>query len=150
MFKLDKNDDFKLNKQELEAPFNKIIYDIYYEQALSNPMAWKKQNEVRSTEKRATLYDFVNTKGKGVTQEEFKGLITSMDFDYDGLVELDELITWFDQNDNLISFKDKVEIMKALRRLEKRTVAPKEVMIDGYVYYFSNADQMDNHENAMA
>jgi hypothetical protein len=96
MFKLDKNDDYRLTKKELETPFNKIIYDIYYESALANPQAWKKEHEVRNSEKRATLYDFVNTKGKGVTEEEFRGLITSMDFDYDGTVELDELITWFE------------------------------------------------------
>ena len=91
--KLNHNKDQAISEAETEKWAEKLLYELFYKDALSNPQVWKDMG-VKNSDGLFKLLDTTKNNLNGITALEFKRFMNSVDQNNDKKVDQKEIQAW--------------------------------------------------------
>jgi Ca2+-binding EF-hand superfamily protein len=116
--KMDTDKSGFVNKTEFESLFKPVLFDFVYQDALSDPLSWKKQskNETR------TLFDVLDTNSDGnISATEIATVYQVIDVNEDAVVSKKELVSFLRKNERQLRQPYQDRISTGLIELNKQT-----------------------------
>ena len=119
--KIDKDQDTSISRGELKAYYNGPIYDYLYEDALSNPEAWKKKWG-KFVPKDTSLFELLDiNQNNKITLTELEAQCRELDTNNDLRVTKVEFAAWLKARESFIIQPYINKIRKALDKLNRQT-----------------------------